>query len=99
MRIRCTGGGFSSQVYAIRQAIAKSMVAYTQKCECARADSRGRGERAGGFCARARAFLFLRWRRAVYSGGASRARPLLCPTRLLRLDADADADAAAAASS
>jgi small subunit ribosomal protein S16e len=33
MRIRCTGGGFSSQVYAIRQAIAKSMVAYTQKCE------------------------------------------------------------------
>ena len=42
MRIRCTGGGFSSQVYAIRQAIAKSMVAFTQKCECSSARARAR---------------------------------------------------------
>jgi len=33
IRIRVSGGGFSSQVYAIRQAIAKAMVAYAQKCE------------------------------------------------------------------
>ena len=47
MRIRVSGGGYSSQVYAIRQAIAKSMVAYSQKCECAWRDRaaclRGRG--------------------------------------------------------
>jgi hypothetical protein len=48
MRIRCTGGGFSSQVYAIRQAIAKSMVAYTQKCQCRPSPAtRGRGARRG----------------------------------------------------
>ena len=33
MRIRCKGGGYVSQIYAIRQAIAKSLVAYYQKCE------------------------------------------------------------------
>ena len=32
IRIRCKGGGYSSQIYAIRQAIAKSLVAYYQKC-------------------------------------------------------------------
>ncbi|XEV02169.1 hypothetical protein FSHL1_007456 [Fusarium sambucinum] len=31
IRVRCTGGGHVSQVYAIRQAIAKSLVAYYQK--------------------------------------------------------------------
>ena len=31
IRVRCTGGGHTSQVYAIRQAIAKSIVAYYQK--------------------------------------------------------------------
>jgi small subunit ribosomal protein S16e len=31
IRIRVRGGGFVSQVYAIRQAIAKAMVAYYQK--------------------------------------------------------------------
>jgi small subunit ribosomal protein S16e len=31
IRIRCKGGGYSSQIYAIRQAIAKSLVAYYQK--------------------------------------------------------------------
>merc|ERR1711861_33114 len=31
IRIRVKGGGFTSQVYAIRQAIAKSLVAYYQK--------------------------------------------------------------------
>lgn len=33
IRIRVKGGGHSSQVYAIRQAIAKALVSYTQKCE------------------------------------------------------------------
>ena len=33
IRIRVKGGGHSSQVYAIRQAIAKALVAYTQKCK------------------------------------------------------------------
>merc|ERR1711998_424262 len=32
LRIRVKGGGYTSQVYAIRQAIAKSVVAYYQKC-------------------------------------------------------------------
>ncbi|KAK2952113.1 putative 40S ribosomal protein S16-1 [Blattamonas nauphoetae] len=31
IRIRCNGGGHISQVYAIRQAIAKGLVAYYQK--------------------------------------------------------------------
>ena len=31
LRIRVKGGGFTSQIYAIRQAIAKSVVAYYQK--------------------------------------------------------------------
>jgi ribosomal protein S9 len=56
IRVRVSGGGYSSQVYAIRQAIAKAIVAYSQKCECAqpgrgRAIERGRDggrEGAGG---------------------------------------------------
>lgn len=35
IRIRVKGGGHSSQVYAIRQAIAKALVSYTQKCASA----------------------------------------------------------------
>nr|ABV22440.1 40S ribosomal protein S16 [Oxyrrhis marina] len=31
IRIRVRGGGFTSQIYAIRQAIAKSLIAYYQK--------------------------------------------------------------------
>ena len=31
IRVRCKGGGYVSQIYAIRQAIAKSLVAYYQK--------------------------------------------------------------------
>ena len=31
LRIRVKGGGYTSQIYAIRQAIAKSIVAYYQK--------------------------------------------------------------------
>ena len=34
VRLRVSGGGKSSQVYAVRQALAKALVAYTQKCEC-----------------------------------------------------------------
>jgi ribosomal protein S9 len=33
IRIRVSGGGHVAQVYAIRQAIAKSLVAYYQKCK------------------------------------------------------------------
>ena len=32
IRIRVRGGGYVSQVYAIRQAICKAIVAYYQKC-------------------------------------------------------------------
>ncbi|KAA6403285.1 MAG: putative 40S ribosomal protein S16-1 [Streblomastix strix] len=31
IRLRCNGGGYVSQIYAIRQAIAKGLVAYFQK--------------------------------------------------------------------
>jgi small subunit ribosomal protein S16e len=34
IRVRCKGGGTTSQIYAIRQAIAKAIVAYYQKCKC-----------------------------------------------------------------
>ena len=33
IRVRVRGGGYTAQVYAIRQSIAKAIVAYTQKCE------------------------------------------------------------------
>ena len=33
IRIRVRGGGHTAQVFAIRQAIAKSLVAYYQKCK------------------------------------------------------------------
>jgi small subunit ribosomal protein S16e len=33
IRIRVKGGGQVAQVYAVRQAIAKSLVAYYQKCK------------------------------------------------------------------
>lgn len=33
IRVRTKGGGQTSQIYAIRQAIAKSLVAYYQKCK------------------------------------------------------------------
>lgn len=33
IRVRVQGGGHSSQVYAVRQAIAKAVIAYAQKCE------------------------------------------------------------------
>lgn len=32
MRVRVRGGGYVSQIYAIRQAIAKGIVAWNQKC-------------------------------------------------------------------
>jgi ribosomal protein S9 len=34
IRIRVKGGGRTAQIYAIRQAIAKAIVAYYQKCKC-----------------------------------------------------------------
>jgi small subunit ribosomal protein S16e len=33
IRIRVTGGGHVAQIYAIRQAISKALVAFYQKCE------------------------------------------------------------------
>ena len=46
IRIRVKGGGNVSQIYAIRQAISKGIVAFYQKCEWA---GRGRGHRVGLF--------------------------------------------------
>lgn len=34
IRVKIRGGGFASRVYAIRQAIAKGLVAFYQKCKC-----------------------------------------------------------------
>jgi len=34
VRIRVKGGGQSAQVYAVRQSLAKALVAYAQKCAC-----------------------------------------------------------------
>lgn len=39
IRIRVKGGGYTAQIYAIRQALAKSLVAYYQKCKSAPAPS------------------------------------------------------------
>ena len=33
IKVRVKGGGYTSQIYAIRQAIAKGVVAYYQKCK------------------------------------------------------------------
>lgn len=33
MRIRVNGGGHVAQIYAIRQAMSKALVAYYQKCK------------------------------------------------------------------
>merc|ERR1712054_396040 len=33
IRVRVSGGGQTSQIYAIRQAIAKSLIAYNRRCE------------------------------------------------------------------
>ena len=33
IRVRVSGGGHTSQIYAIRQAIAKAIVAFYQKCK------------------------------------------------------------------
>lgn len=33
IRIKVKGGGYTSQVYAVRQALAKAVVAYYQKCK------------------------------------------------------------------
>ena len=33
IRVRVKGGGHTSQIYAIRQAVSKSLVAYYQKCK------------------------------------------------------------------
>lgn len=32
IRVKVAGSGYTAQIYAIRQAIAKALVAYTQKC-------------------------------------------------------------------
>lgn len=45
IRIRVRGGGHVAQVYAVRQAIAKALVAFHQKCACS---GRERGTRGGG---------------------------------------------------
>ena len=32
IRVRVKGGGFSSQIYAIRQALSRAVLAFTQRC-------------------------------------------------------------------
>ena len=56
LRIRVKGGGYTSQIYAIRQAIAKSVVSYYQKCAqraraVGRAGMRSKQPAAGGAAA------------------------------------------------
>ena len=34
IRIKVKGGGYTAQVYAVRQALAKAIVAFYQKCKC-----------------------------------------------------------------
>jgi len=34
IRVRVSGGGHVAQIYAIRQAISKALVAFYQKCKC-----------------------------------------------------------------
>ena len=53
IRIKVRGGGFSSRVYAIRQAISKSLVAYYQKCEYCMQSKECGGEECVGARARA----------------------------------------------
>ena len=52
IRIRARGGGHVSQIYAIRQAIAKALIAFYQKCERRRSrggpESRSSVARRGG---------------------------------------------------
>jgi hypothetical protein len=50
IRLRVKGGGHVSQIYAIRQAIAKAVVAYYQKNvdEQSKQQARGLGGREGG---------------------------------------------------
>ena len=53
IRIRVKGGGYTAQIYAIRQAIAKALVAYYQKVRflvtgCGRDLGRGEGLWARG---------------------------------------------------
>jgi small subunit ribosomal protein S16e len=40
IRVRVKGGGHVAQIYAIRQAISKSLVAYYQKCKLEARSSR-----------------------------------------------------------
>jgi ribosomal protein S9 len=47
IRVRVKGGGQSSQVYAIRQALAKALVAYAQKCASRRRTTLQWGGTAG----------------------------------------------------
>lgn len=34
IRVRVSGGGHVAQIYAIRQAISKALIAFYQKCKC-----------------------------------------------------------------
>jgi hypothetical protein len=47
IRIRVKGGGQVSQIYAIRQAIAKGIVAFYQKCACVEGCGCGAGGGSG----------------------------------------------------
>lgn len=73
IRVRVTGGGHTSQIYAIRQAIAKSLVAYYQKF----VDEYAKNQLKAAFVAYDRTLLVADPRRAEpkkFGGQGARAR-------------------------
>jgi small subunit ribosomal protein S16e len=73
IRVRVTGGGHVSQVYAIRQAIAKGVVAYNQKY----VDEQSKNELKKAFLSYDRALLIADSRRSEpkkFGGPGARAR-------------------------
>ena len=73
IRVRVTGGGHTSQVYAIRQAIAKAIIAYYQKF----VDEQSKNELKKAFIAYDRTLLVADPRRSEpkkFGGPGARAR-------------------------
>jgi small subunit ribosomal protein S16e len=73
IRVKVTGGGHTSQIYAIRQAIAKGIVAYHQKY----VDEQSKNELKKAFLAYDRTLLIADSRRSEpkkFGGPGARAR-------------------------
>jgi small subunit ribosomal protein S16e len=61
IRIRVKGGGRVSQIYAIRQAIAKSVIAFYQKCELGSDRSRAGEQYNTSYTTAASSDVWTRW--------------------------------------